>query len=511
MDWTAGYVADVGYTFGYYAELNPLRVKLAFLHAGIVPPEAGQACELGFGQGISTNIHAAASTTEWHGTDFNPAQAGFAQDLARTAAASARLYDDSFADFCARSDLPDFDYIGLHGIWSWISDENRAIIVDFVRRKLKVGGVLYVSYNTLPGLAPMLPVRHLLTQHAQLMAAPGDGIVARIDASLAFADKLFETNPHYTSANPGVLERVKALKAQNRHYLAHEYFNRDWQPMPFSQMAEALAPTKLSYACPANLDGHVDLINLSQEQRSLLGEISDRGFRETVRDFMTNKQFRKDYWVKGARALAPIERSEALRALRLVLLVPRAQAPLKSKGSRGEVTMSEAIYGPIYDLLAEHRPVSLGTLEQQLREAKVNLAQLVEAALLLVNLGAVALAQDEPAIEHSRPACARLNLRLMHQARSSEAVLVLASPVTGGGIPVNRFEQLFLLARTQGQTTADQWGRYAWEVLSAQGHRIMKDGAPLASPEENLAEMRQQAQSFAELRLPLLAALGIAA
>lgn len=28
-DWTAGYVADIGYTFGYYTELNPLRAKPA--------------------------------------------------------------------------------------------------------------------------------------------------------------------------------------------------------------------------------------------------------------------------------------------------------------------------------------------------------------------------------------------------------------------------------------------------------------------------------------------------
>jgi hypothetical protein len=27
-DWTAGYVADIGYTYGYYTELNPLRVRL---------------------------------------------------------------------------------------------------------------------------------------------------------------------------------------------------------------------------------------------------------------------------------------------------------------------------------------------------------------------------------------------------------------------------------------------------------------------------------------------------
>lgn len=89
-DWTAGYVADIGYTYGYYSELNPLRVQLAFLNAGLVPPSVGTACELGFGQGLSTNIHAAASVVSWHGTDFNPSQASFAQELAATSGSAAK-------------------------------------------------------------------------------------------------------------------------------------------------------------------------------------------------------------------------------------------------------------------------------------------------------------------------------------------------------------------------------------------------------------------------------------
>jgi hypothetical protein len=64
-DWTSGYVADIGYTFGYYGELNPLSANLALLSAGIVPPEVKTACELGFGQGVSVNIHAAASNVTW--------------------------------------------------------------------------------------------------------------------------------------------------------------------------------------------------------------------------------------------------------------------------------------------------------------------------------------------------------------------------------------------------------------------------------------------------------------
>jgi SAM-dependent methyltransferase len=237
-DWTSGYVADIGYTYGYYTELNPLRVRLAFLNAGLVPPEVGTACELGFGQGLSANLHAAATVTQWFGTDFNPSQAGFAQELAGVSGSGARLFDEAFSDFSNRQDLPEFDYIGLHGIWSWISDENRAVIVDFIRRKLKVGGVLYISYNTLPGWAAFAPMRHLMTEHAEVIGAEGRGIINRINDAIDFAEKLLETNPLFSRANPLVGERIKKLKEQNRHYLAHEYFNRDWHPMHFSTMAQ---------------------------------------------------------------------------------------------------------------------------------------------------------------------------------------------------------------------------------------------------------------------------------
>lgn len=324
-DWTAGYVADIGYTYGYYTELNPQRVKLAFINQGLVFPEVGAACELGFGQGLSANIHAAASVTQWHGTDFNPSQAGFAQELAAASGTGAKLYDEAFAEFCNRADLPEFDYIGLHGIWSWISDENRQVIVDFIRKKLKVGGVLYISYNTLPGWAAFAPMRHLMTEHAEVLGSEGRGIVSRIDGALDFAEKLLATNPAFSRANPLVGDRLTKMKEHNRHYLAHEYFNRDWHPMHFATMAEWLEGAKVQFACSANYMDAIDVVNLTAEQQAFLKEIPDPMFRQTTRDFCVNQQFRKDYWVKGARKLSLLEQAEALRAQKVVLTTPRAE------------------------------------------------------------------------------------------------------------------------------------------------------------------------------------------
>ena len=509
-DWTAGYVADIGYTFGYYHELNPLRARLAFLNAALVPPATGMHCELGFGQGISANIHAAASLSSWYGTDFNPAQAGFAQSLAQTSGASAFLADQAFADFCSRPDLPEFDSIALHGIWSWISDQNRGIIVDFVRRKLKVGGVLYISYNTQPGWAAFAPMRHLLTEHAQSQGASGAGTVKRVDGALDFAEKLLATNPSYALANPQVSERLKKVKAQDRHYLAHEYFNRDWQPMHFATMAQWLEPAKLDYACSANYLDHIDAINLSVEQQALLKEITDPMFGQTVRDFMVNQQFRKDYWVKGARKLNPLEQTEALRSQKVLLMTHRPDVSLKVNASLGEASMSEAIYKPILDVLADHKPRTLGQIEQAVQDKGVTFAQVSQVVMVLAGAGHLAAVQDEAIASKARKTSDKLNACLVNKARGSKDVSYLASPVTGGGVTVGRFQQLFLLAISQGKRQPAEWAQLVWQILQSQGQKIVKEGKTLETAEENTAELTDQAQAFSEKLLPILKALQIA-
>ena len=508
-DWTSGYVADIGYTYGYYLELNPQRVRLAFLNTGLVAPEFGTACELGFGQGLSANMHAAASVCSWHGTDFNPAQAGFAQELAATSGANAHLYDEAFDEF-AKRDMPEFDYIGLHGIWSWISDENRGVIVDFIRKKLKVGGVLYISYNTLPGWGTFAPMRHLMTEHAEVMGADGVGIVSRIYGALDFTEKLLATNPLFARANPLVNEKITQIKGQNRHYLAHEYFNRDWHPMHFGTMAEWLEPAKLTYACSAHYLDYIDAVNLTTEQQAFLGAIHDPMFKQTVHDFMVNQQFRKDYWVKGARKLTPLEQAQGLRDQRLVMTAHRPDVSLKVTGALVEGNLTEAIYVPVLDLMADHKVRTIAQIEQAVKEAGITFAQLIQVVLVLCGNGTLNAVQDDTAITKAKKHTDKLNTQLMLKARSSNDITYLASPVTGGGVIVGRFQQLFLLALQQGKKTPEDWAAFVAQILILQGQKIIKEGKPIETPEEQLAELITQANEFVLKQLIILKSLQIA-
>ncbi len=508
-DWTSGYVTDVHYTAGYYSVLDPLRVRLPMLAAGYEPPQVGVACELGFGQGLSLALHAVAQpAVQWWGTDFNPDQAAYGQALLAGTGVEAHLFDQSFEEFCVRDDLPQFDFIALHGTWSWVSDENRHVIVDFIRRKLRLGGVLFMSYNSQPAWAASVPLRHLMKLHADTMGAPGQGTVAKIDQAIAFIERLFATNPNHLVANPAVAERLNGIKGQNRAYVAHEYMNRDWAPMAYSDVEAWLTPAKVAYACSADILDQLAPLQLKPEQVELLAEIPDKTLRETVRDFCINRQFRRDYWVRGLRQLPSTEQHGLLRQERVVMTSPRSMIGGAVIGAQAQMTLAPDIYDPILDLLSDHRPRTLGQIEEAL-EGRVSGGNLITAMMVLIGQGGVSPAQSDAEIELATPPSRALNQKAISRARASDEISFLACPATGGAVPASRFQQVFALASLSGFTQPADWAAFAWNMLKGQGQRMMRDGEALTSDEDNLAALTGQAQTFATHILPMWRALGV--
>jgi SAM-dependent methyltransferase len=508
-DWSSGYVSDIGYTYGYYTELNPTRARLALLANGIFCPQFATACELGFGQGISANIHASATTCKWYGSDFNPSQASFANELARVSGNGATLTDEAFIEFCNRDDLPDFDFIGIHGIWSWISPENREILVDFIRRKLRVGGLLYISYNTMPGWASFAPLRKLMTQHSEVIGSEGTGILNRVEEALKFADDLIKTNPSYLSANPQLSERMEQLNGQDRHYLAHEYFNRDWQPMFFSDMANALGSAKLDYACSAKFGNFLDVVNLSKEQLEFLKTIPDATMRESVRDFMVNSHFRQDYWVKGKRSIPLFDQVELISQEKVILSVVREKVSMKFDCILGEANLNETIYSTILSILNDHNAHSIGEIVDLTKGQGIQLNQVLECLITLADKGQVNSVIGQDVEDSCVNSCHSLNAYFLNLSRSNALQSHLASPVTGGGIHVDRIHQLFLLAYTQGAKSPEGMANFSWQVLRSQNHNVLIDGKPLESDEENIGHLTKLAAQFLKERLNILRKLKI--
>jgi SAM-dependent methyltransferase len=472
-------------------------------------PKIENACELGFGQGLSVSVHAAAQpSVNWYGTDFNPSQAAFATEMVRLSGAEAKLYDEAFAEFCNRPDLPDFDFIGLHGIWTWISDENRHVLVDFIRRKLRPGGVLYISYNTLPGWSASAPIRHLMKRHADVMGAPGQGIIGQTDASLNFIDQFLGLDPLYAKANPGAVERLKQVKGQDRKYLAHEYMNRDWHPMYFADVENWLSDAKVGFASSAHVLDNLYDLNMTPQQAEFMHGVPDVSLRETIRDFCMNQQFRRDYWVRGVRALAGHEQVAALREERVVMTTAQADLPAKVRGAIGEATLNDNVYQPMFEILLDHKPHSVLELETQLAGKGIHFGQLSSALTILLGLGVITPAASSQDVNKAKSRTLALNKAIARRSLSVGDIGYFASPVTGGGVMAPRFNQLFWMSRQNGGKTPEDWAAFAYQILQAQGQSIIKDGNTLQG-EENLTELRAQATQWGAQVLPVWGALGI--
>lgn len=510
--WTSGYVADIGYTHGFYRELTPTLLSFVALTRGQHGPDTSGPlayCELGCGQGFSMNLLAAANPhIRFYATDFNPSQIAGARRLASEAGLSnVSFFDTSFADFANEPELPrEFDVISLHGIYSWISEENRRAIVDFIARKLKVGGLVYISYNCLPGWSAAAPMRQLMYLHAKSRGGP---TAPRLEGALSFVEQIQNSNAAFFRGAPGMKERFERVKGQNRNYLAHEYFNDDWNLFYHSDVARELGAAKLSYLGSAAVLEQVDAINLTAEQQQLMTSIEDLTLRETVRDFMINQQFRRDVFVKGAVPHSNQTAQESWLSQRFVLSVRREDIELKVRGALGEATMQEDTYLPLLKGLAEG-PRSLRELFATPEIAGLGWAKIQQAFAILVGMGH--LQPSLPAKDENRRAkvTKAFNQAVLARARDSGDLQFLASPVSGGGHTVGRFQQLFLMSLAEGGKTSQDWANFTWRLIAAQGQKLLKEGKVLETEEENLAELKAQAAEFGEKHLPVLRSLQIA-
>jgi SAM-dependent methyltransferase len=512
VDWTSGYVADVDYSYGYYRELHPGLLEFACLSAGVAPPTGDTLTylELGYGRGLSLNIHSAANDGVYWGTDFNPNHALEALSLAGASGSGVRLLDDSFADLAARTDLPDFDIIGLHGIWSWISPENRNHIVDLIRRRLKQGGLVYISYNCFPGWAPAEPLKHLIGLHGQFAGSEAAGSFGKLDLAVKFARDVVDAGALYFKQNPAVVKRLEGLGAVDRNYAAHEYLAHDWHLMAFSEVARILGEAKLGFAASAHLLDHVDALNVTADGMKVLKNQRDPVLYQSVRDYLLNQQFRRDIFVKGVRRLTALERMELLQQRSFVLSCHPDEVPTTVQSNLGQATLQDRVYKPLVSVLSENgnEPKSLTRMFGHPWLKSIARNEVIEGLTVLMSMGVAHLAVRPSAAVLTQ--CSSLNRYAYERARIDGDLRHLASPISGTGITVGRMEQLMLSALADGKRTPADQAQHAWGVLSRQNQRIVKDGKSLETAAENIAELTVMAQTFNDKRLAGLTALGIA-
>jgi SAM-dependent methyltransferase len=501
-------LADVEYTAGFYREMAPSHLAFAAIATGYVPglgPRPRRMLELGFGQGFGLALLAAANPdVEFEGCDANAEHVAHARRLIADAGLSNIAVSQSgFEQAAARGGDADVDVIALHGVLSWISHAARDAVVAIARQRLRPDGLLYVSYNCMPGWAPMEPIRRLALAVKQRVAG---GSLDQLKTALGILSGLRAGKAVYFAASAAAARHLDGMLAMDPRYLVHEYLGEHWEPLHFVDVASQMAGAGLSYAASATLTENLDQCAVPKDLLPMIAQTTDPLLRETLRDLAANKQFRRDVYARGGGPLGADERRRAWAQIRFVLVVPRARVTFKFLGPLTELNGNPLLYAPLVDRLDQ----SAASFEELLNASAAGESQvglLMECLTLLVHSGQVLPVM--PGAEADAAPAKRFNRMVVEHAREGRVFDNLAAPVIRTGVPVSDFGLLALSALFEGKGhDAQAAGAHGLSILQALGRRPLKNLQPIERDNDAIDFLAEYMRPILDEAVPLWRRLG---
>lgn len=314
-----------------------------------------------------------------------------------------------------------FDYIIVHGVFSWVPPPVQTHILEICARRLTPGGVAYVSYNTQPGWGLRGMVRQMLLLHTRGISDPA----ARLAAARRFLDFLATPMDQPLPGHEWLLREVAYLRQARDSYLYHEYLEDSNSPLLFTEfMAKArnagldyLADAQLHTMFPSTLGDAVaerlePMDDLIQEEQ-YLDFLRLRPFRQSLlcrRDTILSRDI-DPAWLSGRRLYSALstDRDEQGHT------VWRSPA-----GTGFHVRHPQA--HRMLGALSEAYPRAL-TFAEALGKARADGALLGELFNLFVSGAVHVTCLDNPQVPRTRPARPGVSELARAQARMGEGHL----------------------------------------------------------------------------------------
>jgi len=371
------------YVDTFFKELSPVWLNyVAALH-GVAPRPVDHPftyIELGCGFGQSAVTHAAANPNgTFYACDINPRHVAAAREYARVlGVTNIHIVEASFDDLVER-DLPDFDFVVLHGVYSWIGDDAKRAVCAFIRRRLKPGGFAYVSYNCLPGWALEIPLRRLFRE----LSAVDDDVDAALTRGLRSLDRLGDSKLGFFTAHPAMRDLAKSFAQRAPGYLAHEYLGEQWSAYYSVDVADDMRDADLYYLGSATLADNHPALTTGDDAAAAIAALPSARQRTLADDFATNRAFRRDVFVRGPlRARNPSHLNEVV----LARLAPIASLEARARVPRGVVTFQGAFIEALRRVLADGT-LAIATIIERLRDHAANANEIIRNLTILIAAG----------------------------------------------------------------------------------------------------------------------------
>lgn len=187
-------------------------------------------------------------------------------------------------------DLGTFDFVIVHGVYSWVDDDTAHALLLAVRERLNPLGIAYVSYNTYPGWHMVDMVRKLMRLHTA--DAPSD------DEKLEQSVQITRWLHRRTRMNPNdwrgraLEQELQAMNDAGRSLMLHDYLAVYNRPLYFLDFIDNAAKAGLSYLANASpWDMYVE--NYDDDLSDTLRQLPDLLLQQQYLDFAQHTRFRR--------------------------------------------------------------------------------------------------------------------------------------------------------------------------------------------------------------------------
>jgi len=509
---SAGYITDLDYIPGFYPHMAPTAMRYAASLNRVIPPKTADGfryLELGCGLGRSlTTLAAANPQGEFIGVDINPSHVeSIENDIAAGGLTNVQAITSDFATLS--EDIGTFDFLTLHGVFSWVSPEVREQIFTVAKKHLAPGGLLLVSYNAMPGWAHLQPIRGILRQYAALRE--GD-TTQRIRDALNYLVFIRDKKAKYFEDNPGAAAYVDSLLKQDLRYLAHEYLNEHWTSFYFSEVASMFAAAEMSFV--GTLPIHTNFWDLCvrPEFQDLFRTTSNRLVTESHKDFCANTAFRWDIYSKQPKVSENIQtRTDHIDGL--FFRTVRDDLKLPHRINLGVVTST--VQGALYETLLSilsHETLTLSQLvehKQLTQKTPTEVIGAIDAGVAMglfeVSANPVPKTTDTSQKESFVPSL--FNQSVLKNDLLSGRPVSLASVATGTGHSIGDFDAAILYELNEAGEAGLAERVIARLVESKRS--LQKDGEAITDKAVHQEMVEQACDQFIKTALPQLSRLGI--
>jgi SAM-dependent methyltransferase len=480
-------------------ELAPSFIDHACISNGFAPPpgsplgegvDAGFSyCELDCGSAATETLLAASNPLgDFHAIDARGELIEQARTLARGGHVRNITYHEASIEAALQMTLPQFDYVVLNGIYSWVPLRERAFVLAFVRKFLRPGGAVFVSYNARPGWNRLDPFRRLIREATRgLRAEPRQRLAAARD----IYTRLLDAKAPSLVATGLSSAAFAELAHIPEEILAADYFNDFAEPLYVTEIAADFAAVECVLAGAVELSQSLGAVMPHEPFKSVLERMPTVPGRELAKDMLLDTRLRRDVFVRGGQRLSSDNSEVVMSGLAFALEQPAEFVRYRAQTAVGEMRFDNPHAHALVELLSAG-PRTLGELVTSAAREQVAFETVVANVHALIVTG-----QLRPVYRGTGEAAEgarKLQTAIRALSATDAAVGFLPSPFgTAFAVPI--VDQM--LMDTSSQQGADSM---AEEVTS----RLAAAGRQFSSQEEVLRRaraFRRNLQHYASLGL----------